>query len=501
MHRTKYNLIANYLGQGWIALMGLAFTPLYISYLGIEAFSLIGFFSILYAWFSLLDMGISPTVGRELARFTGGDVGNTQIRNLLRTSEILMACMMLLVFSIMFFSAEMIAYYWLNTETISHDLLAFILVIMGGVIALRLGEGIYRGALMGLQRHVLFNAANVVLTTFRWLGALAVLEFVSPSLYAFFLWQGLVSCASILVLNRITYTVLPHSTKSGIFVGKEVTRVYKFASGMFGISLLTFLLMNTDKIILSKMLNLSELGYYYLATNFSAAMILLTNPISQTWYPKLCELYATGDNEGFVNEYHFSAQFVTCFIGSICAVLFCFTKEIVFLWTNDAELTAAVTLLMKVLLLGNFLSCLLYIPYQAQLAYGWTGLALKINLVSILIIVPALLLSVNEFGAIGAASVWLALNLGYFTIGTNLMYRRMLTDEKSEWFFKDILVPLAAILVTTTTLWYFLPAKITGYYLVVYLVLSFILIFMTAILCSSRIRNHVLVLLTRKYEI
>lgn len=40
----KRNLIANYLGQGWTALMGLAFIPLYIRYLGIEAYGLIGLF-------------------------------------------------------------------------------------------------------------------------------------------------------------------------------------------------------------------------------------------------------------------------------------------------------------------------------------------------------------------------------------------------------------------------------------------------------------------------
>ena len=66
----KRNLIANYLGQGWAALMGLAFIPLYIKYLGIEAYGLIGLFALLQAWLSLLDMGMTPTLGREMARFT-----------------------------------------------------------------------------------------------------------------------------------------------------------------------------------------------------------------------------------------------------------------------------------------------------------------------------------------------------------------------------------------------------------------------------------------------
>lgn len=38
----KRNVIANYLGQGWRVLMSLAFVPLYIKYLGIEAYGLIG---------------------------------------------------------------------------------------------------------------------------------------------------------------------------------------------------------------------------------------------------------------------------------------------------------------------------------------------------------------------------------------------------------------------------------------------------------------------------
>ena len=45
----KRNLIANYNGQGWTALMGLAFVPLYSKYLGIESYGLIGLFAVLTA--------------------------------------------------------------------------------------------------------------------------------------------------------------------------------------------------------------------------------------------------------------------------------------------------------------------------------------------------------------------------------------------------------------------------------------------------------------------
>ena len=68
----RRNVLANYLGQGWRAIMSLAFVPVYIKYLGIEAYGLIGIFVMLQAWLTLLDMGMKPALAREMARFTGG---------------------------------------------------------------------------------------------------------------------------------------------------------------------------------------------------------------------------------------------------------------------------------------------------------------------------------------------------------------------------------------------------------------------------------------------
>jgi len=47
--------------------MGVAFVPLYIKYLGVEAYGLIGIFAILQSMLALLDMGMKPTLSRELS--------------------------------------------------------------------------------------------------------------------------------------------------------------------------------------------------------------------------------------------------------------------------------------------------------------------------------------------------------------------------------------------------------------------------------------------------
>ena len=68
----KRNILASYASQIYVTLVGILILPLYLKYMGAEAYGLVGFFTMLQAWFNLLDMGLTPTVARETARFRGG---------------------------------------------------------------------------------------------------------------------------------------------------------------------------------------------------------------------------------------------------------------------------------------------------------------------------------------------------------------------------------------------------------------------------------------------
>jgi O-antigen/teichoic acid export membrane protein len=81
------------------------------------------------------------------------------------------------------------------------------------------------------------------------------------------------------------------------------------------------------------------------------------------------------------------------------------------------------------------------IPYHLQLAYGWTSLALKMNLITVIFLLPAIIIITPIAGAIGAAYLWAAINLIYFTVGTIIMFRRLLRDARNSWFINDIGIP------------------------------------------------------------
>ena len=438
----KHNLVANYLGQGWEAIMSLAFISFYIKYLGIESYGLIGLFALLQVWLSLLDMGMSPTLGREMARFSGDAHSAQSIRDLLRSVEVIAFWIAILIASVIALSANWIATSWLQVDFLPVDVVVQALMLMALVTAIRFIESIYRSSIIGLQRHVLYNVVNSVMTTFRGLGAIGVLVWISPSIEAFFIWQGTVSILTLIILMILTYTILPRAERAGRFSLVALLGIRKFAGGTVSITLLALLLTQVDKILLSKLLSLKEYGYYTLVAIVASGLYAIITPITQSFYPRLCELHARNDQVGLIKTYHKGAQLISVFAGSVAIVIIVFGETFLRLWTQDSELAQRTKTLLSLLMLGNLLNGLMWIPYHTQLAHSWTSLTIRINIIAIAIIVPVIFWVTPRFGAEGAAWAWVSLNTGYVLISIHFMYQRILRTEKWRWYIKDVFIPL-----------------------------------------------------------
>jgi len=475
--------------------MNLAFIPSYISFLGIEAYGLIGLFALIQVWLGLLDIGMTPTLGREMARFTGGIHSAQSIRDLLRSVEIIAVGIALLIAGIIALGSNWIATHWLQAERLPIEVVAQAFTVMGLVTALRFVEGIYRSCIVGLQRQVLFNGINSAMATLRGLGAIAILAWVSPTIQAFFLWQGFVSMATLAILAASVYATLPRAERGGHFSRSALRSVWRFAGGMIGITFLSLLVTQLDKILLSKLLSLSEYGYYTLAATAAAGIYVLIGPIAQAWYPRLCELYALDNPSALAETYHQGAQLTSVIAGSAALVLILFSETFLRLWTQDAELAQRVSPLLSLLMLGNLLNGLMWIPYKTQLAHGWTSLTVRTNIIAVTIIVPAILWVTPRYGAEGAAWVWVSLNAGYLLVGVHFMYRRILTGEKWRWYGEDVLAPLAAgalVGIGLNLFWPALPGLLADAGL---LALASSLTLGAALLASPRTRLHLLTLL------
>ena len=464
----RWNIIANYFGQAWAAFIGLVFIPLYIKYLGFEAYGLIGLFMTLQIWLVLLDFGLTPTLGREVARYTGGEKSAEAVRDLIKTIEFILIPVGIVIIFLFFLSADWLSRSWFNFKYLQQNDISNALKVMGFVIATRFVEGIYRSVILGLQKHVVFNVIYCSVATIRAIGAVAILHYINPTIQLFFAWQAFVSCLSLIILIVTTYLSLPKTSRPGRFCMQTLKEVWGFAGGMLLITFTGLMLSQFDKVFLSKALPLEIYGAYILSATVASSVFLLVQPITQSFYPKFCELVASKNENLLVITFHKAAKLVTVVAGSVCIILALNAETFLMLWTGDKDITSKTATVLIILTIANGINGFMWVTFQLQLAYAWTRISLIGNILGLSILFPLFFYSLPRYGTVGVASSWLVINLFLFFIMSHLTFRKILKTEKWEWYLKDILIPFTfglGVAVTAKFIWKYLGEPVSGLYL------------------------------------
>jgi O-antigen/teichoic acid export membrane protein len=472
--------------------MGLAFVPLYIRYLGIEAYGLIGIFALLQVWLGLLDMGMKPALSREMARFTAGAHNAQSIRDLLRSVELIAIAIAGVVAVGIWAASPWLASNWLKAGSLPLGTVAQAITVMGAVTGLRFIEDIYVSSIVGLQRQVMQNIVTSVMATARGLGAVCLLAWFSPTIRAFFLWQGLISLMTVAVFAGFIHRALPHAPLPARFSRPALMGIWRFAASMMVLTVLSMLLTQVDKLLLSRLLTLKAYGYYALAAVVANGLYVLVAPITAAFYPRFTELVARGDEVASRAAYHQGAQLVTAFMGAAAVVLIVFHDKVILLWTNDPVLVRHVATLMAVLALGTLFNGLVWIPYQLQLAHGWTSLMMKFDIVAVSLVVPAIVLVTPAYGAIGAAWVWVTLNAAFIIFAVPLMHRRLLPGEQWRWYRQDVAVPLGAAMMAAFFCRFLIPDHLGRIAEFGALLVTAGCVLLAAVLAAPEVRNQLL---------
>jgi O-antigen/teichoic acid export membrane protein len=171
---------------------------------------------------------------------------------------------------------------------------------------------------------------------------------------------------------------------------------------------------------------------------------MFSTPICAAFYPSFTEFSTRKDWEGLRLSYHQAAQLMAVLMGGACIILIVFADTVLSAWTRDSEIVANAAPILRVLALGTLINGLIGVPYQLQLSTGWTGLTVRLNASAVITLVPALLLVAPRYGAIGAAWIWVSLNVGYLVFDIYFMHQRLLRTEKWRWYGQDVLKPILA---------------------------------------------------------
>ena len=445
----KRELAATFVGTGWAGALQLACIPLFIKFMGIEAYGLIGFYLVLQAMLQMLDLGLSPTMNREMARYSVLPEKATEARDLVRTLEIGYWIIGLLIGAGILMASPWLAVHWIKASTIPIQKVMHAVMLMGVLTVFQWPVSFYQGGLMGLRRQELVNALKIGAGTLTNAGGVLILWRVSPTIQALLAWQAGISALWVIALAVFLWKSLPTPTRAArfdLFVARNVRR---FAVGVAGIVIVGLVLTQADKLLVSKLFSLGKFGYYSLAWSIANFPIIIAGCVFNVAFPRMSALVLTGDKGAISQFYHRSSQLMAVLVFPVATVLSLFSYEVLRLWTGNSETAAITAPVLSMLIVGSAINAVLYLPYTLQLAFGWTKLPFLAGIASIAILVPLMFPMTKHFGLVGAASIWLILNILNMLIVVPIMHRRLLPHETWK-YYGGVGLPLLGTLATAT---------------------------------------------------
>ena len=437
----RRNLLAGMTSSVWSALLGFAVVPLYLKYLGIEAYGLIGFFTTTQALLSLLDLGLAPTMNREVARCSAS--GNIKEAGaLLHTLAVVYWAMAAFIALIILTVAPIIAQHWLQPKHIPQATVSHTVMLMGLVAAARWPIGLYQGALIGAHRMTISSGVTIAMTTLGSAGAVAILAFVSPTIQAFFIWQACIGLIYAATMRGAAWRIVGRPESVRFEFGK-LKSIWSFSTAMSGLAVLGLVFTQLDKVILSKVLGLGEFAHYMLATLVANGLLVIISPVFNTIYPQFTSLVVADNTKKLISMYRMGTRMLATVLFPATILLAVFSSDLVRMWLANEDAALQVAPIISLLAIGTALHSIMYFPYALQLAYGMVRLPIAICIVLIILMAPLIIFFALQYGALGGAIAWLILNVLYVLSGTWLTHRYLLKGIGGKWLIRDVGIPLA----------------------------------------------------------
>ena len=487
MTSLKRNISTSLIGQAWANALGFLFVPLYLKFLGIEAYGLVGFYLTLISIISLMEFGLGASLNREMARYSAKGVKTQDQRDLLRTLEVICWGIALIAMVLIQGLSPIIAKHWLNPQGLSNHSVENALYLMGIGIAFTFPMNLYRSGLMGLQRIVSVNIVLVIYATVRSCGTVLVLWLYSPTIEAFFVWQAISNFFGAAIMAILLWYRLRLADSRARVRWNILLDIWRFSLGYLGNSVANATFNQTDKIIVSKFLSLKIFGYYMLAQTIANTLWFVVSPIAGSLFPLFSNLVAKKDRESLVLKYHQSCQLISVLIIPSALMLMFFSEEAVFAWTRNYDIASNTYLLIIIMVTGTLFKGLANIPSWMQLAYGWVRLSLITNAFLLLLLLLLFILLIPRYGVVGASIATAVVNAGFF-ITVPIMHFKILKRELKALIFLDIGAPLLGALGIVLLSRFIIKLPSEGLAIILYLAGIWFLALSTSFITSSHTR-------------
>ena len=421
MSRLGSNILANLLSNVWSTALSLLLTPLFVYFLGVESYGLIGFYVSWVAILGILDVGISGTASREIAWLAARPAEASAIPSVVRSLEVAYWTIILALGAGLMAAVWSVGAGWFDTAGLPPAVVHQALMLMVVSLVIRVPSGLYIAGLMGLQRQVKGSGLLALFGTIRGAGAVAVLWLVQPDIRFFFLWQIVASVLQTAALRSVLVKAVRTEGHPARFSSHVLTSLRGYAGGMAAVTALGLVLTQMDKILLSRLVSLEAFGLYMLAWSVASGLSRVAVPLLQAFGPRFTELVSRGDEPALAGQVRIASQLTSVLLLPPSALLMISSHDVLLAWIGDPAIAAKAAPLLSILTGGTVLSASSYPALSVLYSRKQLRPVIAVSATAVVVLLPMLVLAVNNAGATGAAYCWvvsgLILYVAYQTLG------------------------------------------------------------------------------------
>ena len=447
----RTNIIANYVGTGYNLLIGIVILPLYLGYMGAEAYGLVGFFTLMQVWLNILDLGLSPTLNRQAAAATSKANGYQQFVAVLKSFEVIFCLLGVITLAVIMLSSQWMSKHWFQAAVLSAADIQLSLQLMGAIIALRWLTALYRSGILGFEYQVWNNVVSSVYASFRFIGSLLLVAYISNDILHFFYYQLALALVEFVVLRNKLYRILPKGLDlRWRFDWPAVKSVAPFALGVAYTAALWVAVTQLDKLILSTLLPLQQFGYFSLVTVICSGLLHITFPVSVAIQPRLTALLAQGKVAQMQQLYRLATRFVAVVSAAVVVIMVVYAEPLLLAWTGDPQAASWGAPVLIWFALGNAMLTLGTFQYYLQFAYGRMRLHVIGSTVAAILQVPVIFYAALHYGALGAGVSWFAFRSLFFLVWPPVVHHKFAPGLHWRWLARDV---LPAVVTSALLIW------------------------------------------------
>jgi len=212
---------------------------------------------------------------------------------------------------------------------------------------------------------------------------------------------------SFLALLAILYTsgrLLPELFKHG-FSSEFIRPLLRFGGGLLISAIAVVLLVNLEKLFLTRLISVRSLAYYSIAFTFASLATFFSTAMIQSTIPAFSQLIEAGKKSELEALFNRSVRLSLIWIFPLATGIYVAARPFLTLWAG-ADFGENSTGPLQILLIGLVFSIPAYVAYAVIVAAGKASWLAKLYWLELFGYAVVSYIAISRYGVIGAACAW-----------------------------------------------------------------------------------------------